>query len=297
MAMRILVVGGTGLIGGHAALRLHARGHDVTIAGRRPPAPDTPLAALGFMPLDFTAEVRPELLAGFEVLIFAAVNDARHVPKGADLEAHVARVNAVAAPRFVAAARAAGVRRAIHVGSFYHQVMPELIATNAYIRSRRDCDDAIRALATPSFAAISINPPFVCGAVPGLVTPYRAYTRYAQANPAPTAPPGGVNVMSTDSLSDAIEDAIAGGESGRAYLVGDDNLSFQELFGAFLEAVGRPPPAVVDEEHKLLPDSFIPWGRGRSLHYQVDAAGLVYRRNDVRRTIRDLIVPQFRSNA
>jgi dihydroflavonol-4-reductase len=35
--MKILVVGGTGMIGGHAALHLQALGHDVSVAGRNPP--------------------------------------------------------------------------------------------------------------------------------------------------------------------------------------------------------------------------------------------------------------------
>ena len=34
--MKILVVGGTGLLGGHAALYLQALGHDVTLAARSP---------------------------------------------------------------------------------------------------------------------------------------------------------------------------------------------------------------------------------------------------------------------
>ncbi|MCA3870355.1 MAG: nucleoside-diphosphate sugar epimerase, partial [Burkholderia sp.] len=32
--MKILIVGGTGLIGGHAALHLHAQGNPVTLAAR-----------------------------------------------------------------------------------------------------------------------------------------------------------------------------------------------------------------------------------------------------------------------
>ena len=32
--MKILVIGGTGMIGGHAALYLKSQGHDVTVAAR-----------------------------------------------------------------------------------------------------------------------------------------------------------------------------------------------------------------------------------------------------------------------
>ena len=51
--MKILVVGGTGMIGGHAALYLHSRGHEVAIAGRNPPAAGTPLGGLEFLRCDY----------------------------------------------------------------------------------------------------------------------------------------------------------------------------------------------------------------------------------------------------
>ena len=39
--MKVLVVGGTGLIGGHAALELLAAGHEVTLMARKPPSTAT----------------------------------------------------------------------------------------------------------------------------------------------------------------------------------------------------------------------------------------------------------------
>lgn len=50
--MNVLVVGGSGLLGGHAGLYLHEQGWDVTIASRN--APTAPLlAALPFISLDY----------------------------------------------------------------------------------------------------------------------------------------------------------------------------------------------------------------------------------------------------
>ena len=302
--MKILIVGGTGMIGGHAALRLHAKGHEVTIAGRNEAAPGSALAKLPFLRIDFTADEQPaNLLGQFEALVFAAGNDIRHLPKGEDFDAYVTRVNAACAPRFCRAARDAGVRRFINIGSFYPQAAPHLLAGNAYMRSRQAADAAIRALAGDDFFAVSINAPFVIGAVPGLTTMFRSYVGFAEGKFAPmpqAVPPGGVNFISTDSLSDAIEAVLVGGRNGHAYLVGDENLSFQEYFGAFFEALGKPAPLVVDAEFPLLPDAAISWGRGNNLYYEPDegeAAELGYRRNDVRRTIREEIVPQFRDMA
>ena len=41
--MKILVVGGTGLLGGHAALHLQSLGHQVSIAARKPAPAGTPM--------------------------------------------------------------------------------------------------------------------------------------------------------------------------------------------------------------------------------------------------------------
>jgi len=148
---------------------------------------------------------------------------------------------------------------------------------------------------------MSINAPFVVGAVDGLVIPmFAAYTQYAEGKFAPMpefAPPGGTNFISTQSLAEAIEGGLERGAGGGSYLVGDKNMSFQDYFGAFFEAVGREKPPVRDEEHPMLPDSAIFFGRGNNLFYETDpqvAALLGYRRNDIIPAIRE-IVAQYRS--
>ncbi len=300
--MNILVVGGTGLIGGHAALYLESRGHEVAIAGRNPPAEGTPLAALEYLRCDYVAcDLPAQQLARFDALVFAAGNDIRHLPAGGDESFFWQRNNIEGVPRFIAAARDAGIACAVQVGSFYPQAMPVLVERSAYVRSRHLADSAARALATERFRVLSVNAPFVVGAVPGLVVGmFRAYTAYAEGKLAPApvfVPPGGVNFISTRSLSEAIEGALLRGENGKAYLVGDQNLSWQDYFGAFFEAVGRPRPPVIDQEHPFLPDSALYFGRGNYLYYEPDEREtrlLGYRRGDVLAAIGE-VVAQYRT--
>ncbi|AHE52082.1 NAD-dependent epimerase/dehydratase family protein [Sphingomonas sanxanigenens] len=299
--MKILVVGGAGMIGGRAALHLKGKGHDVTIAGRTPPAPGTPLGDLPFLRVDYiNMAFDREALGQFDALVFAAGNDVRHKPQDID-DSYWHDANSVGVPRFFAAAKEAGIRRAVNVGSFYPQAAPELVATNAYVRSRKESDDGVAALADDNFAAMSVNAPFVVGAVPGLTLPmFAAYTQYAEGKFAPMpefTPPGGTNFISTQSLAEAIEGALERGEPGASYLVGDENLSFQDYFGAFFEGVGRAKPPVRDEEHPMLPDGALFFGRGNSLFYETDpkvADLLSYRRQDVKPAIAE-IVAQYRS--
>ncbi|MGF7149275.1 nucleoside-diphosphate-sugar epimerase [Sphingomonas zeicaulis] len=299
--MKILVVGGAGMIGGRAALHLKSKGHDVTIAGRTPPAPGTPLGDLPFLRVDYiNMEFDRAALGQFDALVFAAGNDVRHKPQDID-DSYWHDANSVGVPRFFAAAKEAGIRRAVNVGSFYPQAAPELVPTNAYVRSRKESDDGVAALADENFAAMSVNAPFVVGAVPGLTLPmFAAYTQYAEGKFAPMpefTPPGGTNFISTQSLAEAIEGALERGEPGASYLVGDENLSFQDYFGAFFEGVGRAKPPVRDEEHPMLPDGALFFGRGNSLFYETDpkvAELLGYRRQDVKPAIEE-IVAQYRS--
>lgn len=299
----ILVVGGTGLIGGHAALHLKGLGHDVTIASRTPPAPGTPLAELPFVKGDYLnpADFPVEMLAGFDTLVFAAGNDLRHKPEGVDEAAHFERANVQGVPAFFAKAREAGIARAIHIGSFYPQVDPSLADSIPYVRSRKLACEAVRALSGDGFVALSLNAPFVVGTVPGLDVPmFQYYTRFAEGalGLPPTAPPGGTNFISTQSLSEAVAGAIARGEGGRAYLVGDENLSFRDYFAHFFRAVGSDAEVrAVDEEHPLLPDGALYAGRGADFYYETDDADvkrLGYGRNDIRRAV-DEIVAQYRS--
>jgi hypothetical protein len=102
--------------------------------------------------------------------------------------------------------------------------------------------------------------------------------------------------MSFRSLSEAIEGALERGESGKAYLVGDENLSFAQYFQLFFDAVGNPARVETrDEELPLLPDVAIPQGRSNFIRYDPDAAEtalLGYRRNDVKAAVAE-IVAQF----
>lgn len=296
--MKILVVGGTGLLGGHAALHLQSLGHEVTIAARKPALATTPMAGLPFLALDYVAgNVTREQLQGFDALVFAAGNDIRHVPADADAAAHWLHANGEALPRFFSLARDAGIRKAVLIGSFYPQLDIRLTDSDPYVRSRHLACVGARALAAPGFDVCSLNAPFMVGSVPGLPSPiFEAYTAYAkgQLGDIPVfGPTGGTNFMSVRSLSEAIAGALEHGESGKAYLLGDENLRFADFFGLFFEAVGSDVQVPErDQNHPLMPDEVIYAGRGTPVSYQPSAETqqhLNYRRNDVRAAVRDAV--------
>jgi nucleoside-diphosphate-sugar epimerase len=231
--MNILVVGGTGLIGGHAALYLRDQGHDVTLMARSattvPGLRDLPFAHGNYAEDDFS----DGRLEGYDGLVFAGGGDLRHVPRDGSMtpEDFYERYNIEGIPAFFEAAKHAGMARAVYIGSFYPQVVPGQVEKSAYVRSRKLADDAIRAMSDSHFVVSSLNAPFVLGSLEGLDVPHlRMLVSYAreEIEGAPIfAPEGGTNHISVKSLSEAVAGALRNGESGRAYLVGDENLTWK----------------------------------------------------------------------
>lgn len=296
--MRILIIGGTGMIGGHAALMLEAEGHAVTLGARRRAAGGSPVARFPHLLGDYTAgDFSPRELEGFDSVVFAAGNDIRHLPAGADADAFWRATQIEGVPQFAARARQAGVARLVQLGSYYHHVMPGLAQSDAYVRARQLADEGARALADGDFNVCTLNPPSIVGVLPGVAAlRYRRLVQWARGalpDIADFAPAGGTNYMSVRSLCQAISGALRHGQSGRAYLVGDQNLRFQQFFQLFFDAAGSGRRvAERDAEHPMLPDAFIVPGRGTVLAYEPDPAEVAllgYGRGDVTRAVREIV--------
>lgn len=290
---KVLIVGGTGLTGAHAALHLRELGHDVTIVSRKTPE----LAVLqGFDHLcaDYVSDdLSVAQLEGFDHLVFAAGADIRQFPPGEDEVAFYERVNIQAIPRFFGLAAQAGIASAVYIGSYYPQVAPEAIERSVYVRSRHLADEGVRALNSDSFRVCSLNAPFILGHVPGLVLPHvQALVEWAAGRlemPA-VAPAGGVNHISSQSLSEAIGNALDKGQGGKAYLVGDENLSWKTYLEMFFTAAGNPQDlAVSEDEHPMFPDVMMYAGRNAVVSYEPDVGELNYSRGLIRATIEDIV--------
>jgi hypothetical protein len=103
------------------------------------------------------------------------------------------------------------------------------------------------------------------------------------------APAGGVNHISSQSMSEAIAAALERGEGGKAYLVGDENLSWKEYLELYFDAAGNPTDLDVStEEHPLFPDIMLYAGRNAVVSYEPDDS-LGYRRNNIRATVEEVV--------
>jgi dihydroflavonol-4-reductase len=296
--MKVLVVGGTGMIGAHAALHLRDRGDDVTVAARGAVDADSPVAGLPSLRGDYTRQsFTREDLAPFDAVVFAAGQDVRHLPRDVDEAQFWTETQSEGVPAFAALAKSAGVSRFVQVGSYYHHLRPALADANAYVAARRDADERARALADATFTVCTLNPPSIIGAIPGITAKrYRRMVSWAAGNEPQIldfAPTGGTNYLSVRSLSEAIAGALDRGTAGAAYLVGDANLTYAQFFQLLVDAAGGDRViAERDEPHPFMPDAMIVQGRGNVLAYEPDPAEtalLGYTRGDCERAAAELV--------
>jgi len=168
--MRVLVTGGTGLVGRYIVEELLAAGYEVTVAGRRAPANHLFSSPVGFRRLSLDAEDHPEaLLEGITSLVHAAFD---HVPgryrggEGDDPEAFRRR-NLDGSVRLIAAARRSGLRRAVLLSSrAVYDGIPagiplteaaDLAPSSLYGEIKLGCERAFSALNGPDFTTASLR--------------------------------------------------------------------------------------------------------------------------------------------
>lgn len=296
--MKVLVVGGTGLIGGEIALHLKSNGHDVTLMSRKPTTVPE-LAEMAFLQGDYiNDELSDGRLRGFDWLVFSAAADIRNLPMDGSVtpEDFYTLANDEAVPRFFAAAREAGISRAVMIGTFYPQVAPQKIGECPYVTSRHNTDVKVRALSSAAFNVCSLNAPFVLGHIEGMDVPYiTALAAYAAGHMPELpvfAPRGGTNHITAHSLAQAALSALERGESGKAYLVGDENLSWKEYLELWFAAAGNPVELEVrEDDHPMFPNVIMFAGPGASISYEPDDADmalLAYDRQQVKGLIREI---------
>lgn len=288
--MKVLVVGGTGLIGAEIALYLQAAAVDVSIMGRNRSAVPA-LASLPFIQGDYLT-APSSLLEGFDSLVFAAGADLRYLPlDGSETpESFYTRVNTEGIPAFFERAQKAGVGRCVYIGTFYPQVAPQRIGVCPYVTSRHLADEAIRAMSCNGFNVCSLNAPFVLGHVDGLPVPHlEVLAQYArgQLPDLPLfAPRGGTNHISARSIAEATAAALERGDSAVPYLLGDENYSWKDYLELWFSAVGNPQTLEVrSDDHPLLPNAIMFAGAGATINYQPDPAELAllgYSRGQIR---------------
>jgi dihydroflavonol-4-reductase len=240
VAMRILVVGASGLIGQHVVEQLRQRNHDITAVARSPHAGidhtlDTNTASV--------AEWRG-LLAGHDGVVFAAGRDDRDVPRRPAYPVfHRGNVESVV--RMLTAAREEGLTRAAILGSYYtyfHRMHPQwrLAAIHPYIRSRVEQARAGREAAGPELPVAVLELPFVLGRAADRLPNWSGpLDGWARSRSPLFAPVGGSATTTAGHVAEAVVAALEEASSDDIPMA-DENLTWTDMLQRIATAVGRP---------------------------------------------------------
>jgi NADH dehydrogenase len=229
----VTVFGGAGFIGRHLVRRLAARGATVRVATR------SPNTAGHLLPM---GEVGQIVLARFvedETTIRGLVEGASAVVnllgilferRRGDFE----RVHAASPERIASAARAAGVRRFVHVSA----IGADPASPSLYARSKAAGERAVRA-AFPE--AVILRPSVVFGPEDGFFNRFAAMARISPVLPLVGGGGTRFQPVYVGDVADAIVAALARPDAaGRTFELGGPKVySFEELLRYVLEVTGR----------------------------------------------------------
>lgn len=230
MAMRVLVVGGTGLLGQHIGAELSKRGHQTqTLARRAVPGSTTISGDIQRLSEDEWA-VR---LGGFDGVVLAAGVDDRQVPR-APADRYFGEGNVEPLRRMLPAARKAGCRRMVVCGSYFaalHRSHPEwrLAGHHPYIRSRVSQAELALEQNGGQLAVAVLEIPWTFGSVAGRRPLWAPMVPWLRSRlPLLALATGGTAVSSAVTVGQAAAGALERAAEGR-FPVADANLTRPDL--------------------------------------------------------------------
>jgi dihydroflavonol-4-reductase len=244
---KVLIAGGTGFLGYHAAQTFLENNWDVTAVGL-PPGPKDglfpPSVEIQLLNLDDTPDAELlKILARHEAVVFAAGLDDRYTPKRpAYPKFH--KANVASPTRFLTLAQQAGVSRAVVLGSYFayfNRIWPELrlAERHPYIRSRVEQEKAVTSI--PGLQAMVLELPYIFGSLPveGWRPLWQPLIRYIRSSRLLFYMRGGTACITARTTGKAVFAAILQGKAGECYPIGQQNLTWTALLGRLASADGR----------------------------------------------------------
>lgn len=238
---KILLVGGSGFLGGHVAQRLSAAGHCLTVPTRHRER----ARHLIVLPTVEVVETNvhddaslAELVAGQDAVInLVGILHSRYgLPYGPDF----ARAHVELPKRLAAACRAAGVRRLVHVSA----LNADSLGPSQYLRSKGDGEAALRA-AGEALDLTIFRPSVVFGPEDSFLNLFASLQRLAPLMPLGRTQARFQPVFVEDVAQAIVASLDRSDAFGQAYCCcGPRIYTLAELVRYVGEQIGRPRPII-----------------------------------------------------
>lgn len=184
-----------------------------------------------------------ELLAGYDAVVYAVGPDDRVKPKG-DAYTFFHERLVLACGRVVAAARKAGVKRCVVLGSYFayfDRVWQEqrLAAHHPYIRCRIEQAERVIREGGGKMDVMVLELPYIFGTMPERTPLWKDILVTMLMNSRIVFfPKGGTNMISVRHVGEAVAGAIETGQHGQRYTIGDVNMTWKQMLRMMLEGLG-----------------------------------------------------------
>jgi nucleoside-diphosphate-sugar epimerase len=254
MSLSAFVTGATGFVGSNLVRELTRQGWDTTVLARATSS------------LDDISEFPVEIRHG-DIVDADSVRAA--MPLNVDAVFHVAastnvwagnndtqdRINIDGTRNMIEAATAAGARRFIFTSSFTTWGFQDRVITEHsprsrdsdwinYVRSKRIGEELVKgAVESGQLDAVILNPGHILG--PGDRHNWSQMVQMVAKDALPGIPPGGGAFADVREVAKAHVAAFHNGENGAHYLLGGEDVSFQDVIELVAEMLGKEVPGKV----------------------------------------------------
>jgi nucleoside-diphosphate-sugar epimerase len=288
VGVKVLVTGGTGFVGSHAAAAIARGGHELRLLVRRPEQVTASLGPLGLEVTDIVVgdvldeDVVSQAVEGCEAVVHAAAVYSVDPRRAEEMR----RTNARATELVLGRAVDRGLDPVVHVSTTvaltrYAGSGPDLPLGDIglpYAQSKIDSEKVARRLQGAGAPVATVYP----GAVWGPGDPYRGdqseRLRWLLLGRFPLWPRGGMHVVDVRDAAAVIAAVLRAGRGSRRYIVPGHHVDGHQVFAVVTDITGRrfphlvlpgpvigPSTRLIDAVHRWLPERW---------HYPADREGV-----------------------
>ena len=248
--MKIIIIGGNGLLGSYTASEALQRGHKVTILSRKAGTGNVNNSeGIRFSQgnvYELSSDELKTIFEGHDAVVYSYNIDDREIQKRPAYEAfHYDHVTVC--EKVLLAAKNSGVQKFIVFGSYFtyfNEKYPELKLADkhCYIKTRCEQRDMILHHSSDGFKTYVLELPYILGVLPGKVPPWTLFLSMlsGKGRQAVFFKKGGTAAVTAGQVGNATINIIEGNQESESIPLCGVNLSWTDIANTYFELTRKP---------------------------------------------------------